>query len=602
MLKARHAAMMAASALGVIAAAAFAQDQDRPESLLPEGFDQPAPTPAPAPAPAPVRAPARPAAPTTIPQVAESEAQGDRLGEVSADVLDDVSDDELAESGGEGDAPVTAFIRSSGDFGDAPWGVARARFITALARDLDTPLVSRWGHIGLRNAMLAPGAAPRGLSEADWIAERAWLLLRMGEADAARLLIAGVPKGRYSPRLSQVALQTALATSDMAAMCPLPPKLDKAEPTAEPLVAAICAALSGQPEVASDAINRERRRGKVGGIDLALAEKLVGAGSATARAVTLEWQPVSSLTTWRYGLATATGVELPQALIDAAPLRMRAWQARAPLTGLDRRLAPARQATGLGVFSGQALTDLYSLYYDSGDSDAVAKSEAVTLRRAFVAADVEDRLSAMRAIWDNDRNDTVQRRASRALVGRAAARLVPSADLEGDAAELIASMLAVGMDESAARWASILKQIDEDDADPSWAQLVLASADPRAVDLTRDRIDDFGSRDESENKWRAKHVIAGLGALGRIDRGDLSVLDEKYGLGLSRQTAFTRAISGAARRGEAGTVMLLVAVAMQGEPGHHTSALHFYHIVRALEATGHDYLARMIAAEALAPA
>ena len=37
--------MLAASALGVVAAAAIAQDQDRPESLLPPGFDQPAPAP-----------------------------------------------------------------------------------------------------------------------------------------------------------------------------------------------------------------------------------------------------------------------------------------------------------------------------------------------------------------------------------------------------------------------------------------------------------------------------------------------------------------------------------------------------------------------------
>ena len=39
------------------------------------------------------------------------------------------------------------------------------------------------------NALLAKVRAPRNVNPVDWTAERAWLLLRMGEADAARMLV-----------------------------------------------------------------------------------------------------------------------------------------------------------------------------------------------------------------------------------------------------------------------------------------------------------------------------------------------------------------------------------------------------------------------------
>ena len=51
---------------------------------------------------------------------------------------------------------------------------------------METPIASRWAHIALRNALLARAAAPRNINPVDWAAERAWLLIRMGEADAGR--------------------------------------------------------------------------------------------------------------------------------------------------------------------------------------------------------------------------------------------------------------------------------------------------------------------------------------------------------------------------------------------------------------------------------
>src|SRR3546814_19738861 len=88
-------------------------------------------------------------------------------------------------------------------------------------RRLDTPLPSRWLHIGLRR-MLASGLdTPGGVNGADFAAERAWLLIRMGEPVVARSLIQDVDTGNYTPTLLPVAMQAALAPGDPAGLCPL---------------------------------------------------------------------------------------------------------------------------------------------------------------------------------------------------------------------------------------------------------------------------------------------------------------------------------------------------------------------------------------------
>ena len=107
--------------------------------------------------------------------------------------------------------------------GDNPWGDQSGAFLTTLMRRMNTPIGSRWAHIALRDALLAKARAPRDVNPVDWVAERSWLLLRMGEADAARMLVDGVDTDRFTPKMVQVAVQTALATADAAALCPLEP-------------------------------------------------------------------------------------------------------------------------------------------------------------------------------------------------------------------------------------------------------------------------------------------------------------------------------------------------------------------------------------------
>jgi hypothetical protein len=171
------------------------------------------------------------------------------------------------------------------------WGTANGVLLSTLMRRMQAPLASRWAHIALRDALLAKLRAPANVNPVDWVAERAWLLLRMGEADAARMLIADVDVDRFTPKMTQVAVQSALANADPPALCPLEDGIKKADPGIIRLVQAMCASLAGQSDEASAMIDQARRFGRIGGVDLALAEKVVGAGGS-GRAATIEWDPV----------------------------------------------------------------------------------------------------------------------------------------------------------------------------------------------------------------------------------------------------------------------------------------------------------------------
>jgi hypothetical protein len=192
--------------------------------------------------------------------------------------------------------------------GENPWGGVNGLFLSTLMRRMDTPIASRWAHIALRNALLAKARAPRSVNPVDWSAERAWLLLRLGEADAGRMLVADVDTDRFTPKMTQVAVQSALANADPPALCPIEGGIRKYDQGIRALVSAMCASLSGEPESAAAQIDDARRHGRIGGIDLLLAQKVVGAGSNTGRAVTIEWDPVSRLTAWRFGVESASCV------------------------------------------------------------------------------------------------------------------------------------------------------------------------------------------------------------------------------------------------------------------------------------------------------
>lgn len=591
-----------------VAGAAIAQSV--PESILPPTFNEPVPAP---PRPQPAQpAPGTPAPATPPAGTAPAAPRGPDLSRIediisSANLDADAAPVEVAPpveypDDRRRDPAMTGILwpDAIGLIGQ-PWGAASGKFLSVVLRRTDGPLASRWAQIGLRNMLLARTAAPGLVHPADWVAERAWLLLKLGEADAARLLVAGIDTEDFTPKLVQVAAQVALANSDPSGLCAVETDLPEVEPRIAPLVTAMCASLAGESERAAADIDQARRRGRVGAIDLALADKVVGAGADTSRAVTIEWEPVSLLTSWRYGLSTATAMMPPERLLKDADPQVRAWLARAPMFSPLQKMDAARTAAAMGVMSSDAMVDLYSAAYDYTDPDELGGTDPWRLRQAFVGKDRDARIAALRALWGKP-GDGERQMAGWVTTARAATLMAPAGALQDDAFNLVAAMLAGGYERQAARWTKLVEDLDDEAGDRAWAMLALGLETPTGLTIDRSRIEDFADRDTSRGKARTGLLVAGLAGLGRIDAQLAGQLNQKYGLGLERATPWTRMIDGAAMRRQAGTSMLLAASAMQAPGIGDVPALYMFHAVNALRRTGQEGVARMIAAEAVARA
>jgi len=357
----------------------------------------------------------------------------------------------------------------------------------------------------------------------------------------------------------------------------------------------MCSALAGQPETASSQIDDARRHGRIGGIDLMLAQKVVGA-AGTGRAATIEWDPVDNLTAWRFGLSVGTGMLPPDRLVNASSPQLRAFAARSPLLTPQQRLSSALVATGMGVFSSQSLMDLYSAIYDSTDPTDLPGTDAWQVRLAFVGKDADTRISAIRKLLAIGK-DGYQKEAARALAARAATLVEPDAKLAKDAPELMSAMLAAGYDHAAARWIPVIGKMDDEDADRCWAMLALAA--PDVANVGSSRLNAFIKRDKSRDRMRSALLVAGLAGLGRIDTNTANSLNQRYGLGLGYQSSWTRMIDAAGNRSQPGTVLVLMGTGFQTPSFDRLPSSHLYHAILAMKRTGQDFNARMIAAEAL---
>lgn len=582
------------AALAGVATAALGQD--RPESLLPPGFDDPLPAPAPAPAATPrpgatvapgtVATPV-PGAPGDVPALPEAAPGTPPVG-VPGEIdpatlaryeLPDFARRSLAQVGPSSPAsnglPTTAF------------GQADGRFLSTLMRRMQAPIASRWLSIALRRTLLSRVDTPRGVNGADFAAERAWLLIRMGEADAARAMVQSVDIADYTPKMFQVAMQAMLATADPGGLCPMVrPALAAAPDRNWRLAEAICAGLDGDPGKAGPLIDGARR--SLGnGIDLLLAEKLVGMGVSGRRAVTIEWEPVPRISAWRWGMAVASGTEVPERLYGTAGPQLRYWRATAPMIGLADRAAAAEAAASQGVFSSQALTDLYGEIEAQEDPSIAEVAVARDLRAAFTAATPAERVERMRQLWDEVEGPRA-RYGRLILTARAAARLVPDAGHQGDADRLIASMLSAGLDRAALRWKQVVPRGSD-----GWGMLLLAEPG-RAV-----AVGDVETYRDAASAEKGAMLVAAMAGMGRIPPGDGQRLMRGMGIPYDAENSWTRAIARAAAANQPGTVVLLAAVGMQSRVWQGVSPAALYHITRALTQVGLDPYARMIAVEAV---
>lgn len=579
--------------------------QDTPESLLPPGFGE---APPPEAAPPPV-APAQPKRPGEKPAEDETASLPELLltpgEEPQGDEEPETEDVELARQ--KYDLPPYARrsmsqigVLSPRTKGFAPdaFGRAGGHYLGILMQKTRAPIASRWASIVLRRALLSRVGTPAGVNGADWVADRAWLLLRMGEADAARMLVQSVDSLDYTPRLYAIAMQTYLATADPAGLCPLvAPALRTSDEPGWQMSQAVCASLSGDQGLASAVLNQAERRGTARGIDFRLAEKLVGAGFNSRRSVNIEWEGVDQLTVWRYGMATATAVEVPERLWEGVSPHVQAWKARAALLPLASRVQAANVAARLGVFSNAALVDFYSRLADDEDAPEELAERAQVMRTAFNGADVPQRLEAMRSFWMPD--GIAADYAGYIAMARAAARLPVTAEAGDDVRALIASMLAAGFDRNAAAWSNVTGQVEGEAGQDAWALLALGSPQPR-VAIDYGRVDSYMEQDGSTNFIKSRMLVAGLAGLGRLSAADMARIAPDIGLRTGYRSRWTQAIDAAARRGEPGTVAVLAAVGMQVTDWNRLPPEHLLHIVSAMRQVGLEPEARMIAAEAIA--
>jgi hypothetical protein len=113
-------------------------------------------------------------------------------------------------------------------------------------------------------------------------------------------------------------------------------------------------------------------------------------------------------------------------------------------------------------------------------------------------------------------------------------------------------------------------------------------------------VDSFIGDDNSPEQRKSRFLLAGLAGLGRLDQGDVNTLAGRLAVNFNGQTKWTQAIDRAGQYRNPALVALLAGLGMQGSGWDKMTARHLFHIVRALDQSGLNAEARMIAAEAVA--
>ena len=569
--------------------------QQGPESLLPPGFGDPPPPPPPSTkGPTPKQTTQEPTGQPSTSSGTTSTAPAKTSADAKAD--DEEGDEEteirydVPPSSRRSLKQVGIMSEAGGGFPVTAFGGIKGAFLINAARNTKGPLASRWGTIMARRALASRTNTPVDVGGADWVAERAALILRMGDAVVARQLVQQVDSGVYSKRLLEVSMPIFLANADLAGMCPVVDAGSQKTTSPEWKTAlSICASLAGEQARATSLLNQVRYKGWVKGIDYLLTEKAVGAGTNGRRTVKIEWDKVTTMTNWRHGMSQATGIEPPEALYASLGKQADGWRVQLPTVSIKTRVAVASGAAALGVLSNRAMVDIYALAAEDTDIADDISTRADNVRAAFVGSSDGDKIAAMQALWDSATTDT-QRRGMFVLTARAAALVTPSA---GDADRLIASMLSGGFDNQAARWLSVV-----DEGSLGWG--MLATGSPEWSDMVdTGALGDFQGNDDSEKYHKSALLVAGLAGLGRVSQGTLTSFQTDIETNVTRETNWSRAIRAAAARGESGTVALLAAAGLQASDWSDVPAHHIYHMVSALRAVGLDAEARMIAAEAV---
>jgi len=624
-----------AASLLALGLAGLASAQQKPESLLPPGFDDPAPAPSPAPRPAPSPNAGQPARPAPIspapalptgPGLAPTPAAPDPA---SLPPLPSLTRDELArlpsleelESMSSEELDRLLGLKPKSDI---PPGAQRAltrvgvlaveegglppvallnqpqALVRAALAGTRGPLVSRWGHILVRRALASRLAAPIGMDPVEFAALRLGLLNRLGEFALARAVAQDIDTANWSGALTAEALTAYLASGDITGACPAVRLQGSAREDATwQLWQAICNAYAGESALAATQLDRALGRGLAPRIDVLLARRFAGAAGRGQRAVQIEWQGVDELNPWRFGLASALGEAVPEPLIARAlTSRGGAYYARAgavlPMLTAQQRAVYAGRAAREGILSADAMVDLYAEIHADPAASGDPQAHAAALREAYLATDPAARIAAMERLWAaGEALGGGDGYGAKVLTAYAAARIPADAAHRAAAGDLIAAMLAAGLDRDALAWRGVVEE-----GSLGWALIALAAPDGGAV--SEGAVASFIGNDESTDARKSAFLVAGLAGLGRLSAGDAAALADRLGFDLARQTRWSRTIARAAEVGNPALVALLAGLGMQGASWEAMTPLHLYHITAALKATGLEAEARMIAAEAVA--
>lgn len=573
--------------------------QQGPESLLPPGFGDPPLPPTKGP---PTTGPATQVTPNSPrPSTSESPGSGDNEQEKD-DEAEDEEDDEEEELVIRHDVPPNArrslravgiISSATGGFPAKAFGTMDGKFLTQVLHRTTGPLASRWGTIMARRLLASRTDTPVGVNGADWTADRAWLLLRMGDSVVSRQLVQQVDPGQYTKRLHEVAMQAFLANGDLAAMCPLTESGVRLVGDGRwKMARSVCASLAGDQGNATALINQGRAQGWVKGVDYLLAEKAVGAGINGRRSVKIEWENANDMNPWRFGFAAATGLEPPDRLFENSGIQIAGWRVQLPMFSAAIRAKYAPGAAALGVMSNRDMVDLYAQVLEDPDAPDTVRVRAESLASAYTATGDAAKISAMAAMWTGAKVGA-DYHAALVLTARAAALVRPSNDLKDEADRLVASMMTAGLDQSAAKWTNVV-----DEGTLGWA-LIAVGAPNRVQPVQYGPLDDFFGNDNSSGGHKSAMLLAGLAGLGRIDAEAQTDFGGDLGVNVTRQSDWSRAITAAAQRGESGTVALMALSALQAADWALVPANHLFHITRSLRQVGLEAEARMIAAEAV---
>ncbi|MEL6238244.1 MAG: hypothetical protein AAFQ90_06585 [Pseudomonadota bacterium] len=609
--------------------------QRTPESLLPPGFEDPLPTPTASPTPPPSVAPVVPASPApgetpvpgstpapgavTLPPV--SELSDEELRELpTVEELEQLTTDELDDLFGlkpQYDIPPAArrslaqvglVAPAEGGFPIASFGKQPPKLVRAALSGTAKPLVSRWGHILFRRALASRLQAPDGMEPVEFAALRAGALNRLGEYAVARALIQDVDTANWSEELAEEALTAFIAQADPVGLCPFvrlrgAPESDGERAAQWTMIAAICNAYAGETALAGSQLDAALREEIAPPIDILLARRFAGAAGRGRRGVEIEWEGVDELNPWRFAFANAVGEPVPEPLLEDLGGYYHRAGASAAMLPLARRAQHAARAGEEGIFSAQALVDLYSKIYSDAAIGGAQGERARSLRMAYLAPSPAARVSAMEALWQNAASGdapaeqveqaTQSAHWAQVMTAYAAARVPPAPALANSADGLIASMLAAGLERDALAWKQVASE-----GTIGWA--LLALADPQGPVIREEGLDAFADNDASEQRRKSQFLVASLAGLGRISAADRRALEGRLSLDLDRETRWVRMIRRASEVKNPALVAMLAGLGMQGDDWSQMTPLHLFHITAALSEVGLKAHARMIAAEAVA--